>query len=420
MQPGAVAILVGARLATRSGDTEYPFRQDSDFWYLTGFGHPDAVAVFRTDGGPRFSLFVQPRELAAETWTGYRPGVEGAGRDYGADDAHPIDSLAGEISGLIQKAERLYHVLGRDAALDARILEVLETLRRQSRQGMSPPSSIVDPREILHEMRLFKQPEEIAIMRRAAEITAEAHSEAARMAHPGRYEYELEAVLNYTFRRRGGAGPAYGTIVGGGANAATLHYISNDQPLRDGDLVLIDAGAELEGYASDVTRTYPVGGRFEGPGRALYEVVLASQQAALAASKPGTTLDEIHDVALHVLVEGMIALGMVEGPVDSAIAQESYRSYYMHRTSHWLGLDVHDVGTYSQDSAPRKLEPGMVLTIEPGIYIAAGAEESGVADFRGIGVRIEDDIIISENGHENLNTSIPKDPADVEAWVRAR
>ena len=420
MQPGAVAILVGARLATRSGDTEYPFRQDSDFWYLTGFGHPDAVAVFRTDGGPRFSLFVQPREPAAETWTGYRPGVEGAGRDYGADDAHPIDSLAGEISGLIQKAERLYHVLGRDAALDARILEVLETLRRQSRQGMSPPSSIVDPREILHEMRLFKQPEEIAIMRRAAEITAEAHSEAARMAQPGRYEYELEAVLNYTFRRRGGAGPAYGTIVGGGANAATLHYISNDQPLRDGDLVLIDAGAELEGYASDVTRTYPVGGRFEGPGRALYEVVLASQQAALAASKPGTTLDEIHDVALHVLVEGMIALGMVEGPVDSAIAQESYRSYYMHRTSHWLGLDVHDVGAYSQDSAPRKLEPGMALTIEPGIYIAGGAEESGVADFRGIGVRIEDDIIISENGHENLNTSIPKDPADVEAWVRAR
>jgi len=418
MGPGAVAFLVGARLATRSADTQFPFRQDSDFWYLTGFDHPDAVAVLRTDGGPAFTLFVQPKEAAAETWTGYRPGVEGAKKDYGADEALPIDSLPGEVPKLIEQAERLHHVLGRDAKLDARIVEVLDTMRRQSRLGVTPASQIIDPREILHEMRLYKAPEELELMRHAAAITAEAHGEAARMAQGGRYEYELEAVLNYTFRRRGGTGPAYGTIVGGGRNAATLHYISNNHPLRDGELVLIDAGAEFEGYASDVTRTYPVGGKMRGAGRAIYEVVLASQEAALAACKPGATLDDIHQIALQTLVAGMVELKMIAGPVDDAIEKKTYQPYYMHRTSHWLGLDVHDAGAYSEKGEPRKLEPGMVFTIEPGIYVAPNAEDEAVHDFRGIGVRIEDNVVINTNGHENLNTSIPKNPDDVEAWVQ--
>ena len=418
MGPGGVALLVGASLATRSADTEYPFRQDSDFWYLTGFDHPGAVAVLRTDGGPPFTLFVQPREPSAETWTGYRPGVEGAKDDYGADEAFGIESLSSELPGLIQQADRLYHVLGRNSKLDSQILEVLETLRQQSRLGKAPPSQIMDPREITHEMRLHKEAKELELMRRGAAITAEAHGEAARLAQDGRYEYELEAVLNYTFRRRGGAGAAYGTIVGGGANAATLHYIANNQPLRDGELVLIDAGVEFEGYASDVTRTYPVGGTFQGPGRAIYQAVLASQQAALAACKPGATLNGIHNAALRTLVEAMIALEMIPGPVDDAIEEESYRPYYMHRTSHWLGLDVHDAGSYSQGGEPRVLEPGMVLTVEPGLYIARDAEDSAVSDFRGIGVRIEDDVVITSDGHENLNSAIPKAPDEVEAWVR--
>ena len=418
MGSGAVAFLVGARLATRSADTEYPFRQDSDFWYLTGFDHPDAVAVLRTDGGPPFSLFVLPSEPAAETWTGYRPGVDGAKTDYGADTAFPIDELLGQLSELIQTAERLYHVLGRDAKLDAQIIEALDTMRRQSRLGRTPASQIVDPREILHEMRLYKEPEEIELMRRAAAITSEAHADAAQLAQAGRFEYELEAALNYTFRRRGGAGPAYGTIVGGGSNAATLHYIANNQPLREGEMVLIDAGVEYQGYASDVTRTYPIGGKFEGPGRAIYEAVLASQEAALAACKPGATLDGIHEIALRTLVEGMVSLKMIPGTVDDAIENESYRPYYMHRTSHWLGLDVHDVGAYSAAGKPRILEPGMVFTVEPGIYVASNAEDSAVSDFRGIGVRIEDDVVLTADGHENLNTTIPKNPAEVEAWVQ--
>jgi Xaa-Pro aminopeptidase len=418
MGPGSVAILVGARLATRSADTEYPFRQDSDFWYLTGFEHPHAVAVLRTDGGPGFTLFVQPKEPAAETWTGYRPGVEGAKRDYGADESHPVDSLKGELPGLIQQVERLHHVLGRDTVLDAQILEVIENLRRQSRLGMAPPSLIVDPREILHEMRLHKEAAEIDLMRRAAAISAEAHAEAARIAQPGRYEYELEAVLNYTFRRRGGAGPAYGTIVGGGANAATLHYIANNQVLRQGEMVLIDAGVEYDGYASDVTRTYPIGGTLNGPGREIYQAVLASQEAGLAACKPGATLDGIHDVTLRALVEGMVALKMIPGPVDEAIEKQTYQPYYMHRTSHWLGLDVHDVGAYSTGGKPRVLEPGMTFTVEPGLYIARDAEDPAVKGFRGIGVRIEDDVVITADGHENLNTAIPKNPDEVEAWVQ--
>jgi Xaa-Pro aminopeptidase len=417
MGEDSIALLLGARLATRSHDTQYPFRQDSDFWYLTGFDHPQAVAVLRTDGGAPYSLFVEPRNREAETWTGYRPGIEGAKRDYRADEAFEIGDFEKELPGILSKAKQIYHVLGRERDLDAKIAEILGDMRLRSRQGMEPASIIADPRNLLHEMRLRKEPGELEIMRRAAAITAEAHREVASLVCDGRFEYELAAALEYTFRRLGASGPAYTTIVGGGRNATTLHYTSNDKRLASGELVLIDAACELEGYASDVTRTYPVGGSMEGPARAIYEAVLAAQEAALQACRPGATLEEIHDTAVRSLVEGLVDLGLLRGAVDELISEGAYRPYYMHRTSHWLGLDAHDVGTYSVGGNPRVLEPGMVFTVEPGIYVADD-DENASEEFRGIGVRIEDDVVITADGFENLTAAIPRRPADLEAWTR--
>jgi Xaa-Pro aminopeptidase len=416
MGPDAVAVLQGARLATRSNDTEFRFRQDSDFWYLTGFDYPDAVAVLRTDGGPEYTLFVQPHDPAAEVWTGIRPGLEGAKRDHGADEAFPIGELYDQLPGLVAKAKQLHHQLGRDQKLDAAIVGALDAMRQRSRLGATPASQISDPREILHEMRLFKSEPELELMRRAASISSEAHAEAAKLAHEGHHEYELEAVLDYTHRRRGGWGPAYGTIVAGGSNASVLHYVTNDQPLRDGDLVLIDSGAEFQGYASDVTRTYPVGGRFQTAHRAVYEAVLDAQLAGLALCQPGKTLQDVHEATTRKLIEGMVSLGLVSGTVDDIMEQQTYRPYYMHSTSHWLGLDVHDVGYYTRDDAPRPLEPNVVFTVEPGIYIAADAQDAP-KHLRGIGVRIEDDVVITDTGHENLNAAIPKRVDEIEAWV---
>lgn len=423
MGPDAVAIFVGAQLVTRSADTEFPFRQDSDFWYLTGFDHPDAIAILSTREGPDFTLFVQPRDPTAETWTGYRPGVEGAVEDFAADAAHPREELIERLPELLRGADRLFHVLGRNAEIDHRIIALQEEIRRQSRGGVLPARELVDPRIALHEMRLFKSDAEVALMQRAADITREAHGAAARLAHPGRFEYELEAELGRNFRARGGAGPAYGTIVGSGRNATILHYIRNDQELRNGDVVLIDAGVELQGYASDVTRTYPVGGRFEGAPREIYEIVLEAQLAAIGASRPGVTLPDVHAAAVRVLCEGMVSLGILAGDVDEIIEKETYRRYYMHGTSHWLGLDVHDVGAYVKRdnegvAKPRVLEPGMVYTIEPGLYISendSGAPEA----YRGIGVRIEDDVVVTQEGILNLNREIPKKVDEIEAWVRA-
>jgi Xaa-Pro aminopeptidase len=426
MGPDAVAVFVGGRLAVRSADTEYPFRQDSDFWYLTGFDHPDAVAILSTRDGPSFSLFVQPRDPAAETWTGFRPGVEGAVSDFDAEQAHPREDLLEKLPELLRGARRIYHTLGRDRDIDARIISLQDEIRRQSRGGILPADEIVDPRLLVHEMRLHKSDDEIRLMQRAADISYEAHRRAALLAQPDRHEYELEAELAYIFRSRGGAGPAYGSIVGSGVNATILHYIRNDQRLAKGDLVLIDAGVEVEGYASDVTRTYPVGGRFEPAARDLYEVVLAAQLAAIDASGPGKTLPEIHSAALHVLCEGLIALGVLKGSVDEIIESEAYRPYYMHGTSHWLGLDVHDVGAYVTNSGkqnqageakPRPLCKGMVYTIEPGLYISANDPNAPEA-LKGIGIRIEDDIVITEDGILNLNREIPKTVDAIEAWVR--
>ena len=419
MGPDAVAIVQGARPAPRSRDTEFPFRQDSDFWYLTGFDHPNAVAVLRTDGGPAFALFVEPRDPAAETWTGYRPGVEGAVRDHDADEAHPIAEFPKQLPQLVRKARRLYHALGRDAAIDARIVETLEEMRLRSRQGLEPAEALIDPRSLLHPMRLWKEPAELDVLRRGAEITREAHRAGARLAHGTHFEYEVQAAIEYEFRRRGARGPAYTTIVGGGRNATVLHYVRNDQKLRDGDLLLVDAGCELEYYASDVTRTYPVGGRFAGAGRDVYDVVRAAHRAALDECRPGGSLERVHRAAVGTLTRGMVDLGLLEGDVETLVANEAHRRYYMHMTSHWIGLDVHDVGAYRVAGEPRTLEPGLVFSVEPGLYVA---EDDDRADprLRGIGVRIEDDIVITESGHENLTAAIPVAPDEVEALVAER
>ena len=422
MGPDAVAIFVGGRLAVRSADTEYPFRQDSDFWYMTGFDHPDAIAVLSTREGPDFTLFVQPRDRDAETWTGYRPGVDGAVSDYGADEAHPIDEFTGKLPELLRGAARIYHVLGRDTAIDAKIVALQEEIRRQSRGGVLPANELIDPRLLVHAMRLVKTPAEIDIMQRAADISREAHERAARICFAGRYEYELEAELAYAFRARGGSGPAYGSIVGSGVNATILHYITNDQPLGEGDVVLIDAGVELEGYASDVTRCYPVGGRFEPAARELYDLVLAAQLASLEASGPGKTLPEVHAASVRVLTQGLADLGFLKGEVDGLVESEAYRPYYMHGTSHWLGLDVHDVGAYvvkngNEKPKPRPLAAGMTYTIEPGLYVSPD-DPNAPEQFKGIGIRIEDDVVITDDGLINLTRDIPKTADDIEAWVK--
>jgi Xaa-Pro aminopeptidase len=416
MGADAIGIFLGAGMVRRSRDSDYPFRQDSDFWYLTGFDHPHAIAVLRTDGGPAYTLYVEPREREAEIWTGYRPGVEGATRDYEADEAHPNTAFLEHLPRMLEKARRVYHVLGRDAAVDARITATIEALRLRSRLGIAPPEAIVDPRSIVHPMRLFKEPAELDVMRRAAAISREAHETGARLAHPSAHEYEIQAAIEYTFRRRGARGAAYTTIVGGGSNATVLHYVSNSEKLRADELVLIDAGCELDGYASDVTRTYPIGGRFSGPGRAIYEVVLRAQLAALDRCRPGATLAEVHDASVRSLVEGLVDLRLLEGDPAELVAREAYRPFYMHMTSHWLGLDVHDVGDYRIRGEHRPLEPGMVFTVEPGIYVARDAQLRDPR-FTGIGVRIEDDVVIHADGHENLTGAIPKQPDDLEALV---
>jgi Xaa-Pro aminopeptidase len=417
--PDAIAIFRGARMVQRSRDTEYPFRQDSDFWYLTGFDHPNATALLRTDGGPEYSLFVEPRNPELETWTGYRPGVEGAREDYGADEAYPEAEFLNQLPDIVRRSKRIYHVLGHASEIDRAITNTLEGMRLRSRNVGSPADAIVDPRSIVHEMRLYKEPAELDIMRRASAISREAHEAGARLAQGGTYEYEIEAAIEYTFRRLGARGPAYTTIVGGGNNATVLHYVTNSEKLQDHEMMLVDAGCELEGYASDVTRTYPIGGSFSAAGRAIYDVVLAAQRAGIEQCAPGKTLADVHAASVRTIVEGLVDLKLLSGEVDDVIEKEAYRRFYMHKTSHWLGLDVHDVGNYGMEGNHRPLEPGMVFTVEPGIYLAADDEDTH-AEFRGIGVRIEDDIAITEDGCENLTEAIATDPEDVEALVTDR
>lgn len=414
--PGdSAVVLPGATLVSRSRDSDFPFRQDSDFHYLTGFPEPDALLLLlpgREEG--ESVLFCRDRDPAKEAWTGIRLGAEGAMREHGIDQAFENDEREVRLQEMLEGRRSLYLPLANRGALD--LADGLRTrLAGRARRGASIPEVFADVAPALHAQRLIKSETELALMRHAAMISARGHVRAMRVARPGVAEYQLQAELEHEFRWQGGSGPAYASIVGGGGNAGVLHYIENSDVLRDGDLVLIDAGAEFDLYAGDITRTFPVNGRFSEPQRALYEVVLSVQERALAAVRPGTTLVDIHDGVVRGLTEGLIGLGLLEGDVQARIDDESYRRFYLHSTSHWLGLDVHDVGHYRQAGEPRPLEPGMVLTVEPGLYVPVADDIP--EDFRGLGIRIEDDVAVTEQGGEILTAAVPKRVADIEALM---
>ncbi|HXR25166.1 MAG TPA: aminopeptidase P N-terminal domain-containing protein [Candidatus Binataceae bacterium] len=411
---GAVAIMPSAPVSVRSGDVEFIYRQDNDFYYLTGFAEPESVALFAPDEKERFILFVRPRDKERETWTGRRAGLDGAVADYGADKAFALDELDGVLRRHLDKVDRIYYPLGANERMNGRILELLRAAHAMRPRLGTGPHTLLDPRELIHEERLRKRPEELAAMRDAIAISAEAHKAAMRTARGGMMEWQVEATVDYTFRSRGAAGPSYPSIIASGPNAATLHYINNDREMRTGELLLIDAGCEYGFYASDVTRTFPIGARFTPLQRDLYEIVLAAQAKGIEAIKPGIKFDDPHEAAVRVLVEGMCRVGLIKGPVEDAMRDGTWRRFYMHRTSHWLGMDVHDVGLYRVGGESRTLEPGMVLTVEPGIYIAS---DDAVApeEFRGIGIRIEDDVLVIPDGHEVMTAAVPKAVADVEA-----
>ena len=412
-----VAVFPANPIRNRSNDVDYEYRQESDFHYLTGFDEPESVAVL-TNLHPehRFILFVRPRDKEKEIWNGRRAGPEGATQRYGADAGYTIDQIDEVLPGYLENAPRLLYRLGRDAEFDVRVSGWLNKVRAAVRKGVSAPGEIVDPAGVLHEMRLIKDADDLEYLRKACAISAQAHIEAMRACRPGMNECELEAVVEYTFRKSGSPSPGYPSIVGAGVNATILHYTENDQPVKDGDLVLIDAGCEYGHYSADITRTFPAGGAFTKPQRAIYDLVLKAQLAAIDEVRPGAPFTAYHDRAVRVLVEGLVGLGLLDGPVDDAIANESYKRYYMHRTGHWLGIDVHDVGLYQLDGAPRQLAPGMVLTVEPGLYIAED-DDRAPAEYRGMGVRIEDDILVTPGGHENLTDAAPKSVADIEATM---
>ncbi len=414
----ALAILPSAPVAIRSADVEFIYRQDNDFYYLTGFAEPESIALFAPGENESFVLFVRPRDKERETWTGRRAGIEGAMSNYGADKAYVFDEFQRVAARYLEKADRIYYPLGVNERIDARVLEMVKNAAAMRPRVGSGPNALLDPREILHEARLHKSPEELETMRRAIAISAAAHAAAMRNTCGGMMEWEIEALVDYHFRKRGAAGPSYPSIIASGPNAATLHYIHNDREIRTGELLLIDAGCEYDFYASDVTRTFPVGRRFSPLQRDLYQIVLAAQLKAIETIRPGVKFDEPHEAALHVLVEGMCHVGLLKVPPEEAIKRGAYRRYFMHRTSHWLGMDVHDVGLYRVAGQSRILEPGMVLTAEPGIYIAPDDDEAP-EEFRGIGIRIEDDVLVTPDSHEVMTAAIPKSVDEVEALTTA-
>ena len=423
---GGIAIIPTAPEVMRNADADYPYRHDSYFYYLTGFTEPEATLVLVAGSQNQSILFCREKNPEREIWDGYRYGPLAAQAHFGFDAAYAIETIDTELPKLMTNMQTLFYALGNDAKLDAKIQSWLNTVRLQVRAGVTAPSAAMDVRVMLNEMRLFKDSDEISIMQRAADISANAHARAMRLARPGLREYHLEAELLHEFRSQGSQYPAYGSIVATGANACVLHYRASDAELRDGDLVLIDAGCELDSYASDITRTFPVNGKFSGPQKALYEIVLAAQYAAIAATRPGMRFTDGHDAAVQVLAQGMLDTGLLDknkvGTLHDVIAKGDFRQFYMHRTGHWLGLDVHDVGDY-RDPAPagadkpwRTLKPGMVLTIEPGIYVrpAAGVPEQ----FWNIGIRIEDDALITENGCDILTRNTPKTVEEIETVMR--
>lgn len=414
--PRDVVVVPAAHEVTRSRDTHFPFRQDSDFAYLTGFPEPEAIAVLvpgRKEGV--YVLFVRPRNAEREIWDGRRAGPEGALRHYGADQAFSIDEFPQRLPELLAGREAVHYTLGEHPALDPQITAAMRHIREVSRRGGAAPTAVVALEPSLHELRLHKRPAELRLLRQACRVTAEAHVRAMQATRPGRNEWEIAAVIHNHFADHRMV-PGYGSIVGGGDNACILHYTENNQPLRDGDLLLIDAGGELDGYTADITRTFPVNGRFSAAQRALYEVVLAANLAAIKTLKPGASVARPHAVATRILTAGLVRLGLLKGEVDSLIKAGKHRQFYMHGTGHWLGLDVHDVGRYKLDGRDRKFAPGMVMTVEPGLYVAPGTPGVDPA-FHGIGIRIEDDVLVTVNGPEVLTDGVPKTVAAIEALM---
>jgi len=416
MGRGSIAIIPAAPVRTRNRDVEYPYRPDSDFQYITGFGEPEAVAVLipgREHG--EYLLFCRERDPKMETWTGRRAGTQGAVERYDADDAFPIGDIDEILPGLMENCDRVFYTMGSNPEFDRHVLDWIKRIREGARSGSRAPDEFVSLEHLLHDMRLYKSRSEVKVMRNAAKVACRAHRRAMQACGPGRHEFEIEAELLHEFHHAN-MQPAYPSIVGGGENACILHYTDNRSELRDGDLLLIDAGAEYDCYASDVTRTFPVNGRFSPPQKALYEVVLAAQVAAIKQVRPGNDWNAPHAAAIKVLTRGLARLGILKGRPAELVRKEAYRRFYMHRTGHWLGMDVHDVGDYKVGGEWRVLEPGMVLTVEPGIYIPAGSR--GVAKkWWNIGIRIEDDVLVTNDGHEVLSVDAPKTVSEIEALM---
>ncbi|CAG0972265.1 Xaa-Pro aminopeptidase [Methylophilaceae bacterium] len=412
-----VAVIPTAPEATRNRDSHYPYRFDSYFYYLTGFQEPEAVLILCAGPEPKSVLFCRDKDMEREIWDGFRYGPQGALEKFGVDEAYPVSRLDELAPGLIAGQPQLFYTLGSDPAWDHRVTGWLNQLRAQARSGVAVPRALTDIRALVDDMRLVKSPYELGIMRAAANISAEAHGNAMRAAKPGAMEYEIEAELLHTFYRHGSRSPAYASIVAGGANACVLHYVANDAPLRDGDLLLIDAGCELEGYASDITRTFPVSGKFSAAQKDLYELVLAAQQAAIEKIRPGGHWNEPHEAALDVLIRGFIDFGLCKGSPESVLESGDYRRFYMHRTGHWLGLDVHDAGEYKTAAGEwLQLEPGMTLTVEPGCYVRPADDVP--EHFWNIGIRIEDDAHVTADGCEIITSAAPKTVAGIEDVMR--
>jgi Xaa-Pro aminopeptidase len=411
-----IAVIPTAEEVARNGDTHYAYRHDSSFYYLTGFAEPEAVLVLIAENEPQSILFCREKNIEREIWDGYRCGPESAQERYGFDAAYSIDRFDEKLAELLGNQPALFYPLGADAAWDRRLLDLRGKVQAKVRSGIRAPDEIRDVRALLHEMRLVKDAHELDIMRRAAAVSARAHSRAMRHARPDLYEYEIEAELLHEFCRHGARHQAYPAIVAGGANACVLHYVENTSPLKDGDLLLIDAGCEVEGYAADITRTFPVNGKFSAAQKDVYEIVLAAQAAAIEAARPGNAWDAPHNAALRMLAQGFIDLRLCRGSVDSVLESESYKRFYMHRTGHWLGMDVHDVGDYKVDDRWRELQPGMTLTVEPGCYIHPADDVP--LELWNVGVRIEDDVAITEQGNEVLTADAPKSVTDIEEVMR--
>ncbi len=417
MGPGSIAILPSAPVSVRNRDADYPYRPDSDFYYLTGFPEPEAVAVLIPGRKQaEYVLFCRERDLEKETWNGLRAGQEGACEVYGADDSFPIGDLNDILPRMIEQSERVFYAMGCNHELDKQMSEWISTIRNMGRNGVHGPIEFVALDHYLHDMRLYKSRSEIKAMRTAARISSKAHKRAMQYCRPGLMEWQVEAELVHECARQGGRFQAYTPIVGGGANGCILHYVENSAELKSGDLLLIDAGCEYDYYASDITRTFPVNGKFTPEQRALYELVLKSQEAAIEKVRPGNHWNDPHDTVVKVITKGLVELGILKGRVSTLIKKEAYKSFYMHRAGHWLGMDVHDVGDYKIDGKWRLLEPGMVLTVEPGIYIPAGAK--GIAKkWWNIGIRIEDDVLVTKDGHDILSKDVPKSVEEIEALM---